>query len=71
VCLSETAAILPPGECETITCIWEAPPGSAEEAADVTVVADDDGTGSGENSECVEGNNSATISEVYCIAGPE
>jgi len=32
----------------------------------VTVVVDDDGTGSGETTECVEGNNSASIVGVYC-----
>ncbi len=71
VCLSETTAIIPPGECEILNCTWGSPPISAVNAVDVTAVADDDGTGSGENTECVEGNNSAVIPDVFCIPGPE
>jgi hypothetical protein len=33
---------------------------------DVTVVTDDDGTGTGANAECQEGNNEAVIPDVSC-----
>jgi hypothetical protein len=65
LCSVETSMVLGSGECEELTCVWEDPP-SAGNAVDVTVVADDDGTGTGQNSECEEENNLATIPDVYC-----
>ncbi len=65
LCTVPTAGVIVPGSCETLTCVWTDPPGLGA-AVDVTVVVDDDGTGAGQNSECVEGNNTAIIPGVYC-----
>jgi len=65
ICTETTAQVLPPGSCQDVSCLWSDPPGpNAPET--VTVVVDDDGTGSGQTTECVEGNNSASIAGVYC-----
>jgi hypothetical protein len=66
-CTVRTEVILWPGECATVGCGWAEPP---TEAADLTVVADDDGSCVpfvGER-ECSEGNNRATIQGVRCEA---
>ena len=70
VCTTATSGVLVPGSCEVVTCVWEDPPGIGD-GVDVTVVVDDDGTGDGPNSECVEGNNSAVIEDVFCQEIPE
>ena len=41
-------------------------PWNPADPVDITVVADDDGSGTGQNTECVEGNNEAVIPGVYC-----
>ncbi|MFO8074103.1 MAG: hypothetical protein R6V85_19765 [Polyangia bacterium] len=66
----ETEAIIAPGDCETVGYEWDSPP-DVSAAVDVIVVADDDGSGNGQNSECVEGNNTCTIPEVGCLNIPE
>ncbi len=65
VCTEVTAGVIVPGACETVTCTWTDPPGTGN-GVDVTVVVDDDGTGAGQSSECVEGNNQAIIPDVFC-----
>jgi hypothetical protein len=70
ICVTETNAIIVPGDCELVGCDWTEPP-DVTSPVDVIVVADDDGTGAGQNSECVEGNNSCTIPEVGCASVPE
>ena len=65
ICTTYTAMDIYPGQCEDVSCDWaSAPP--ANDPKDVTAVVDDDGTGAGDTSECVEGNNRATIPEVFC-----
>jgi hypothetical protein len=63
ICTASTAAILAPGACESVSCTWDTPPSSGGE---VTGVADDDGTGTGQNTECHEGNNLTFIDGVGC-----
>jgi hypothetical protein len=46
-----------------VSCTWDTPPSSGGE---VTGVADDDGTGTGQNTECHEGNNLTFIDGVGC-----
>jgi hypothetical protein len=65
ICTVPTAGVIVPGDCELVTCTWTDPPGMGA-SVDVTVVVDDDGTGAGQNNECVEGNNTAVIPGVYC-----
>lgn len=65
ICTVFTAGVIVPGACEVVTCTWTDPPGQGG-AVDVTVVVDDDGTGQGQNTECVEGNNTAVIRDVFC-----
>jgi len=65
ICTVQTSGILQPGACEDLTCTWADVPGPAA-PVDVTIVADDDGSGMGQNTECVEGNNEAVIPGVYC-----
>ncbi len=67
LCVAETTQVLPSGSCETVSCDWMDPPSQAD-AVDVTVVADDDGSGNSLNSECEEGNNLAYISGAHCQA---
>jgi hypothetical protein len=52
VCTVDTTANIYPGTCVMTDCTWAASDG------DVTIVIDDDGTGTGENTECHEANNS-------------
>jgi hypothetical protein len=68
-CATQTAAVITPGNCLEVSCDWPNPPGQSN-PVDVTVVVDDDGTGSGENTECVEGNNTALIPDVFCLVVP-
>jgi hypothetical protein len=59
-CIATTASILRPAECLTVSCQW--PGGDGE----VIVTVDDPGTGTGENLECREDNNTATLADVGC-----
>jgi len=59
-CVATTTAILQAGLCLTTSCLW---PGGH---GDITVAVDDTGTGSGENLECREDNNTATLTGVAC-----
>jgi hypothetical protein len=52
-----------PGDCTTVSCDWMNAPTSP---TDVTIVADDDGTGKGSSSECKEHNNLGTLRGVSC-----
>jgi hypothetical protein len=63
LCTAETTVVLDPGECQTVSCVWTAPPGTA---VTVTIVADDAGGGAGENTECIESNNRATLEGIPC-----
>ena len=62
VCAASTVTNLYPGGCQTVSCVWPAAAGDAQ------VVVDDDGTGqaAGDNLECREGNNSASVVGVAC-----
>lgn len=60
VCETATTKALNPGECETVSCVWAAPPTATP--SDVTVVSDDDGS----KTECKEKNNQGTIAGVKC-----
>ena len=62
VCVAKTTMALHPGQCERVTCTGMAP----TPAKDFSARADDDGTGSGQNTECREDNNTATIAAVGC-----
>lgn len=67
ICTAKTKTTLGPGECEAVGCDWKNAP---TEATQVTVVADDDGSGKGARSECEEGNNLTTLPGVACDTGP-
>jgi len=70
ICTVPTSVDLYPGDCTAVECVWLDTP-DVENPRDVTVVADDDGTGSGTHTECLEGNNTAAIEEVGCLQEPE
>lgn len=57
VCTGTTKNALPPGACAVISCSGPSSAGNHE----ITVVADDDGTGAGQTSECYEANNRASF----------
>jgi hypothetical protein len=59
-CVATTTGILRAGQCLTASCAW--PGGSG----DVTATVDDGGTGGGQNLECREDNNTATLTGVSC-----
>jgi hypothetical protein len=60
ICAAETTGALQPGQCELVACEWIGAP--TTEGHDVTVTVDADG----ENVECLEANNLATIADVRC-----
>lgn len=62
VCRTATTVALDPGVCETVSCIWPRAPGSAQTAADISVMPDP------ENgiSECLEANNTGLVQGVFC-----
>ena len=60
ICSQSTSQDLFPGECETISCIWNHAP--TDNPHDVTVVADYDK----QRNECLENNNHAVIPNVTC-----
>ena len=64
ICVEMTTMQLDPGMCETLICTWASPP--VNMPTDITIVADDDGTGMGTTSECYEGNNTTTIAGATC-----
>lgn len=63
LCTVQTTKTLAAGECEVVSCGWKRAP---TEATDVVVSADDDGTGMGTRSECIEENNLATLHGIGC-----
>lgn len=65
LCQAATQQLLAPGACETVSCEVDVDDASFV----VTVVADDDGQGRGATTECSEGNNADTLSEV-CLNIP-
>jgi hypothetical protein len=65
LCTATTTAILAPGECEAIPCVWVDPPDGDQLI--VSIVVDDGGEGDGESSECYEGNNRARLVGLGCM----
>jgi hypothetical protein len=63
VCSTVTTAQLRPGQCDSVSCTWDAAPA---DPVDVTAIVDDDGSGSGEHFECREQNNELSIPAVAC-----
>jgi hypothetical protein len=63
LCTVRTSKALAAGQCEAVTCGWK---GAPTKATDVVVSADDDGTGKGARSECIEENNLATLHGIGC-----
>ena len=64
VCMTKTESVLMPGHCEQVSCVWESAP--TDVAQEVVVRGDDDGTGTGETTECDEANNQGVIGMVLC-----
>jgi hypothetical protein len=62
-CTAVTSRYLAPGSCEVILCIWSDP---AYDPVDIVISADDDGTGTGQSTECEEANNLGTLKGVSC-----
>jgi hypothetical protein len=62
VCSTKTTKALAPEECESVGCLWAAPPTSDAAGVDVTVFPNDDGA----YAECKSGNNKATVLHVFC-----
>jgi len=58
LCTARTPVALAPGMCTQVSCMWA---GAHAGSHDVTVVADDDGTGNGTATECNERNNRAQM----------
>ncbi|HEY3452464.1 MAG TPA: VCBS repeat-containing protein [Myxococcales bacterium] len=67
ICTAKTTGTLNPGDCEAVGCDWKSAP---TEPTQVTVAADDDGSGKSGRSECEEGNNLATLPAIACDGGP-
>lgn len=64
VCIAQTETVLMPGHCQQVTCQWDSAP--TDEAQEVVVRGDDNGTGVGETTECDESNNQGDIGMVVC-----
>jgi hypothetical protein len=62
-CTTVTEDHLLPGFCTSVECKWSGPPSTP---TDVVVLVDDDGTGTGSNTECREANNAFVVSGVTC-----
>jgi len=62
VCEATTKKPLQPGECETVSCLWDSPPQNQTSKKDIRVVADD----SNHSTECSEGNNEGVVYGVFC-----
>ncbi len=62
VCDTKTSKALAPEECETVACVWGAPPSSEVQKVDVTVTPNDDGA----YNECKAENNDGTVLGVFC-----
>jgi hypothetical protein len=62
LCTGRTEVAIAAGTCAPASCEWV---GGRAGPHEITVVADDDGTGAGQAGECTEGNNRATLS-VHC-----
>jgi hypothetical protein len=65
--VAHTAGKLLPGESEVVTLAWT-PPRGRQWPARIIAVVDDDGTGEGVSSECVEDNNTALPVLTLCGA---
>jgi hypothetical protein len=63
ICTAMTMSALMPGMCEVVGCDWMNAPASP---TNVTMVADDDGTGTAPTSECDATNNLGTLAGVAC-----
>lgn len=62
VCTTTTSVVLQPEACEAVTCPWPDAPIGADNAVDVTVVANDGGG----LAECKDGNNEGVVEGVFC-----
>jgi hypothetical protein len=62
VCAAKTKGALAPGACETVSCLWAAPPTQQAGAVDVVVKPNDDG----KYTECKTGNDQGTVLAVFC-----
>jgi hypothetical protein len=65
-CTATTGAILIPGDCADVSCSWTTGPPAPDTI--ITIVADDDGTGTSTSTECHEGNNRGTLTGFDCIS---
>ncbi|HZS39695.1 MAG TPA: VCBS repeat-containing protein [Polyangia bacterium] len=63
ICTAMTTMTLMPGQCEVVGCDWVNAPTSP---TDVTMMANDDGTGASNVSECDGTNNLGTLLGVVC-----
>jgi hypothetical protein len=63
VCSAKTATPLGIGQCETVSCTWASPPGSASSEVNITVVADD----GSKTPECDTTNDKGLVVDVYCV----
>ena len=57
-----------PGNLEHMNYTWEIPAEMQDSVVDIRVAADDTGDGSGQNNECDEDNNEATLDDLTCGA---
>jgi hypothetical protein len=62
----KTTQTLLPGQIEHFSYSWQIPPAMQDVSFDLSVSADDIGDGSGQNNECDEGNNRATLAGLSC-----
>jgi hypothetical protein len=62
-CSAATATPLDAGACATVSCVWSGVPSAPAAAVDLTLRAD----AGNESLECHEGNNLATIEDVFCL----
>jgi hypothetical protein len=63
ICTAVTTMTLMPGQCEVVGCDWANAPTSP---TDVTMIANDDGSGTPNVSECDGTNNLGTLTGVVC-----
>jgi hypothetical protein len=67
ICTAYTQMPIPPGQCQTVTCVWQNPPSGP---VNLWFRADDDGMSGSPQPECKNKNDIAYLPAATCQTGP-